>query len=40
MIREIIRSEYESVHDSIIKDKLNELIRDYNKKVGIEEDGN
>ncbi len=37
MIKEITRSEYESVHDSIIKDKLNELIRDYNKRVGIED---
>ncbi len=36
MIKEITRSEYESVHDSIIKDKLNELIRDYNKRVAVE----
>ena len=36
MIRELKHSEYESVHDSIIKDKLNEMIRDYNKRVGVE----
>jgi len=38
VIREIEHDEYESVHDFIIKSKLNELIRDYNKKVGIEDE--
>ena len=37
MIRELIHSEYESVHDWIITEKINEMIKDYNKRVGIED---
>jgi len=38
VIKEIPYSEYDSVIDASMKQKLNELIRDYNKKIG-DEDG-
>lgn len=39
MIKEIEYSKYDSVIEANMKQKLNELIKDYNKKVGVE-DGN
>jgi hypothetical protein len=37
MIKELKRNPQEELKDSVIISKLNELIRDYNKKVGIED---
>jgi len=38
MVKELFHSEYESVHDSLIIDRLNELIREHNKKIGKEDE--
>jgi len=35
MIKEL--DKYENVEIGVLREKLNELIRDYNKKVGIED---
>jgi len=37
VIKELERNPQEELMDSVIISKLNELIRDYNKKVGIED---
>ena len=36
MIKELERNPQEELMESVIISKLNELIRDYNKRIGIE----